>query len=163
MTERIAFAQMAPDGIKALMALETYIHRAGLEPALLELIKTRVSQINGCAYCLDMHTKDAVAAGETMQRLFLLSAWREAPCYNERERAALAWAEAVTLLPQNGVPDEVYAEARRHFSEKELTDLNFAVIAINAWNRLAVPFRKAAGTYQPARARTAQATASHVT
>jgi AhpD family alkylhydroperoxidase len=151
MNQRIAFAQTAPDGVKALMALETYVRRSGIEPQLLELIKTRVSQINGCGYCIDMHTKDARAAGETEQRLYLLSVWREAACYSERERAALAWAEAVTVLSGNDVPDALYAQTQNHFSDKELTDLTFAVIAINAWNRLAVPFRNPVGSYQPAR------------
>jgi AhpD family alkylhydroperoxidase len=151
MKQRIAFAQTAPEGVKALMALETYIHRSGIEPKLLELIKTRASQINGCGYCIDMHTKDARAAGETEQRLYLLSVWREAPCYTDRERAALAWTEAVTLLPGNDVSDELYAATQNHFSDRELADLTFAVIAINAWNRLAVPFRSPAGTYQSSR------------
>jgi AhpD family alkylhydroperoxidase len=149
MKQRIAFTRTSPEGVKALAALDAYVRRSGLEPSLMELIKTRVSQINGCAYCIDMHTKDARAAGETEQRLHLLSVWREAPCYSDRERAALAWAESVTRLPDNDVSDELYAATQRHFSDKELTDLTFAVITINAWNRLAVPFRSPAGTYQP--------------
>jgi AhpD family alkylhydroperoxidase len=149
MKQRIVFAQTAPEGVKALMALENYVRRSGIEPTLLELIKTRVSQINGCGYCIDMHTKDARAAGETEQRLHLLSVWREAPCYSDRERAALAWAETVTLLPGNDVSDELYAATQNHFSDEELTNLTFAVITINAWNRLAVPFRSPVGTYQP--------------
>ncbi|MBS0486562.1 MAG: carboxymuconolactone decarboxylase family protein, partial [Proteobacteria bacterium] len=107
------------------------------------------SQINGCAYCLDMHSKDARAAGETEQRLYLLDAWREAPFYSARERAALAWTEALTRIAGNDVPDALYAEARQHFSDKELVDLSLAIIAINGWNRLAIPFRSQAGTYQP--------------
>jgi len=117
---------------------------------LLELVKIRVSQINHCAWCLDMHTKDARARGETEQRLYLVSAWREAPFYTERERAALTWAEAVTLISQEEITDELYAEMRRHFTEKELVDLTYAIIAINGWNRLNVPFRTTVGLYQPA-------------
>lgn len=149
MKQRIAFTQTSPEGVKALTALDACVYRSGLEPTLIELVKTRVSQINGCAYCVDMHTKDARAAGETEQRLHLLPVWREAPCYSDREQTALAWAESVTRLPDNDVPDALYAATQQHFSDKELTDLTFAVIAINAWNRLAVPFRVPAGTYQP--------------
>jgi AhpD family alkylhydroperoxidase len=111
----------------------------------------RASQINGCAYCLDMHSKDARAAGETEQRLYVLPAWREAPFYSERERAALAWTEALTLIAGNDVPDDVYQQALQHFSEKELVDLSLAIVAINGWNRLSIAFRSVAGTYQPAR------------
>jgi len=123
--------------------------QSGLEHSLLELVKTRVSQINGCAYCLDMHTKDARAAGETEQRLYLLSAWRETRFFSPRERAALAWAEAVTQLGGHGVPDAVYDEARAQFDEKALVDLTLAIVAINGWNPLAIPFRSEAGSYQP--------------
>lgn len=149
MKERLSFATVAPKGFEAMRTLEQYCRQSGLEPSLLELIKTRASQINGCAFCLDMHTKDARAAGETEQRLYGLNAWREAPYYSERERAALAWTEAVTLVADSHVPDEVYEEARKQFGEKELVDLTLAVIAINGWNRLSVAFRKTAGTYQP--------------
>lgn len=135
-----------------MVGLESYLHQSGLEQALLELVKTRVSQINGCAYCLDMHSKDARAAGETEQRLYLLSAWRETSFYSPRERAALAWAEAVTQLGPHGVHDAVYAEACQQFDEKGLADLTLAVIAINGWNRLAIPFRSEAGSYQPSSA-----------
>ena len=117
--------------------------------ALLELVKTRVSQINGCAFCLDMHSKDARAAGEDEQRLYLLAAWREAPCYTPRERAALAWAEAVTLLKDQEVGDAQYHAAREHFDDKALVDLTLAIVAINGWNRLSIAFRTPAGTYQP--------------
>ena len=147
--QRIDYKKVAPGAYQAMLALETYVHRSGLERSLLELVKTRVSQINGCAHCLDMHTKEARAAGETEQRLHLLAAWREAPLYSERERAALAWAEAVTQISTHEISDELYAEARRHFSEKELVDLSLAIVAINGWNRLAVPFRAEAGSYQP--------------
>ena len=147
--QRLDYKKTAPEGFKSMLALSNYAQQSGLEHSLMELVKTRASQINGCAFCLDMHTQDARVAGETEQRLYLLSAWREAPFYSERERAALAWTEAVTLVSDTHVPDEVYQEARHHFSEKELVDLTFAVIAINSWNRLSVSFRVPAGTYQP--------------
>ena len=149
MQNRISYKQIAPEGFGKLLELEKYVHQCGLESSLLELVRTRASQINGCAYCLDMHTKDARAAGETEQRLYVLNAWREAPFYTERERAALAWTEAVTLVSASGVPDEVYAEVRREFSDKELVDLTLAIAAINSFNRLAVSFRSIAGTYRP--------------
>jgi AhpD family alkylhydroperoxidase len=151
MQPRIEYDKVAPDGVKAMWRLESYVRRCGLEPALLELLKLRASQINGCAYCIDMHTKDARAHGETEQRLYALTAWQETPFFNDRERAALAWAEAVTEVAQSHVPDEVYESARRHFSDKELVDLTLAVAAINSWNRLAISFRKVPGTYQPAK------------
>jgi AhpD family alkylhydroperoxidase len=149
MNERIDYKTAAPGALKAMLGLETYVRNSGLEHSLLELVKTRVSQINGCAHCLDMHTKDARAAGETEQRLYVLPAWHEAPFYSERERAALAWAEAVTQISAGAVEDELYAEVRRHFDEKALVDLTLAIIAINGWNRLAVPFRTETGSYQP--------------
>jgi AhpD family alkylhydroperoxidase len=149
MKQRIDWKSVAPEGLAAQRGLETYVRRSGLESALLELVKTRASQINGCAHCLDMHTKDARAHGETEQRLYALAAWQEAPFYSDRERAALAWTEAVTRIGEDRVTDEVYAEARRHFGEKELVDLTLAIVAINGWNRLAVAFRTPAGTYQP--------------
>jgi AhpD family alkylhydroperoxidase len=149
MKQRLDYKKAAPDGYKAMQGIEKYVRSSGLEPALLELVRTRISQINGCAHCLDMHTKEARAAGETEQRLYLLPAWREAPFYSDRERAALAWAEAVTRLSTQDVPDELYAEVRRHFDEKGLVDLTLAIIAINGWNRLAVPFRSETGSYQP--------------
>src|SRR5258705_6638828 len=138
MSTRIAFDKVSPGAVRAMYGLERYVRESGLEPALLELVKMRASQINGCAYCLDMHSKDARAAGETEQRLYLLSAWREAPFYTERERAALAWTEALTLVSENHVPDEVYNQARQQFSEQELVDLSLAVVTINGWNRLAI-------------------------
>lgn len=153
MQERLAYGKVAPEGLKAMQGLEAYVRRCGLESSLLELVKTRASQINGCAFCIDMHTKDARAHGETEQRLYGLSAWREAPFYTDRERAALAWTEAVTLVADGHVPDEVYEQARQHFDEKELVDLTFAIVAINGWNRLAVGFRALAGTYEPASAK----------
>jgi AhpD family alkylhydroperoxidase len=150
MKARLNYKDVAPEGYEAMLGLEKYARNSGLEHALLELVKTRVSQINRCAFCLDMHTKDARAAGESEQRLYTLPAWREAPFYSDRERAALAWAEALTELSANNVEDELYNEARKHFSEKELVNLTLAIVAINGWNRLCVSFRTQAGTYQPA-------------
>ncbi len=150
MQARIAYDKAAPEGVKAMWALENYVRYCGLEPALLELVKFRASQINGCAYCIDMHTKDARAHGETEQRLYALSAWCETPFFTERERAALAWTEAVTEISHGHVPDEVYELARKYFGDKELVDLTLAVVAINGWNRLAISFRRVPGTYQPA-------------
>lgn len=151
MDQRIDYGKAAPEGIRALSGLEVYVRRSGLEPGLVELIKTRASQINRCAYCIDMHTKDARAAGETEQRLYALPAWHETPFYTDRERAALAWTEALTLVSQGPVSDALYEEVRRHFSEKELVDLTLAVIAINGWNRLSISFRTVPGSYQPKR------------
>ena len=148
MQQRANYRQAAPQGMAKLLDLQKYIDGCGLEHPLLELVKMRASQINGCAYCMDMHSKDARAGGETEQRLYLLSAWREAPFYNERECAALAWTETVTRISEGAIEDDVYAETRRHFDEKEITDLTLAVIAINAWNRLAIPFQALAGSYQ---------------
>ena len=147
MQQRIDYKQVAPDGYRMILGLEAYVRSSGIEQSLLELVKTRVSQINGCAYCLDMHTQDARAGGETERRLHVLAAWREAPFYSDRERAALAWAEALTEISVNGVTDALYAEVRRHFDEKALVDLTLAIVAINSWNRLAIPFRSQAGTY----------------
>lgn len=144
--------KVAPGAYKAMFSLEQYLHVCGLEQPLLHLIKLRASQINGCAYCLDMHWKDLRSIGESEQRLYSLDAWRESPYYTERERAALAWTEAVTLITNGHVPDTVYEEVRPHFSEKELADLTLGVAAINAWNRLAIAGRATPGTYQPAKA-----------
>lgn len=146
---RIDYARVAPAAVRAQFGVEAYVRASGLELPLLELVKLRASYMNGCAYCVDMHTRDARAAGETEQRLYGVSVWREAPFYTPRERAALAWTESVTDLGRTGVPDDVYAEVRRHFSEEELVNLTMAVIAINGWNRLAVSFRAPVGTYQP--------------
>jgi AhpD family alkylhydroperoxidase len=151
MQNRMDYKQVAPEGYKAISALESYVRRSGLEPSLLELVKTRASQINGCAFCLDMHTKDARAHGETEQRLYTLSAWHETPFFSERERAALAWTEAVTRVADTHVPDEVYDAIRKHFTEKELVDLTLAIVTINGWNRLAIAFRAVPGSYQPAK------------
>ncbi len=149
MKTRLNYQSVDPDSLKAMLELEKYTRNSGLEHSLLELIKTRASQINGCAYCLDIHTKDARKAGETEQRLYGLSAWREAPYYTERERAALAYTEFVTLVADKNVPDDIYENANKHFSEKELVALTMAIIAINGWNRLAIAFRVEAGTYNP--------------
>jgi AhpD family alkylhydroperoxidase len=148
MEQRLDYPRLAPEAARAMYGLGTYLAGCGLEHALLELVKIRASQINGCAFCIDMHTKDARAAGETEQRIYALDAWRETPFFNERERAALAWAEAVTRIG-GGVPDDLYADARQQFSEKELVDLTWAVAAINAWNRVAISFRSVPGSYQP--------------
>ncbi|MGZ6366928.1 MAG: carboxymuconolactone decarboxylase family protein, partial [Ktedonobacteraceae bacterium] len=138
----------APRGYRAMAALQDYVDDCGLEPLLLELVKMRASQINGCAYCIDMHSKDARAMGESEQRLYELSAWRETPFYTERERAALLWTEELTLISQSHVPDAIYNEVRQHFSEEELVNLTLAIVAINGWNRLAISFRSQPGTYQ---------------
>ena len=149
MTIRIDFVKAAPQAAAAMFGLERYLHGCGLEPSLLNLVKLRASQINGCAYCLDMHSKEARAAGETEQRIYVLDAWREAPFYSARERAALAWTEALTLVPRDQVPDDVYDTARKQFSERELVDLSLAVVAINGWNRLVIGLRSAIpGTYR---------------
>jgi AhpD family alkylhydroperoxidase len=141
MKPRMNFYQAAPDTMKAIMALETQIQSRGLEQSLIELVKTRASQINGCAFCLNMHTQDARKRGETEQRLYLLDAWREAPCYTDRERAALAWTDAVTLIAETHAPDDVYNEVRAHFSEAETVNLTALIGAINTWNRIAISFR----------------------
>ncbi len=148
MSARIQYPKAAPGAYQAMLGLEKYIHPCGLEASLLELIKMRASQINGCAFCLDMHSKDARAAGESEQRLYVLDAWRETSFYSDRERAALLWTEALTLIADNHVPDDVYDEVRRHFTEQELVDLSLAVVAINGWNRLAIAFRSEVGAYQ---------------
>jgi AhpD family alkylhydroperoxidase len=142
-----------PQTVKALFSLEMALGRSGLEPQLLHLVKMRVSQINGCAYCLDMHSKDLRAGGETEQRIYLLDAWRESPDYSDRERAALAWAEALTRIADGRVADDVYAEARAQFDETELVNLSMAIVAINGWNRLNIAFRTPPGSYQPTTAR----------
>jgi len=139
--ERLSAPKLAPDGYKALGAVEAYLHNCGLEPQLVNLVKMRASQINGCVYCLDMHSKDARRRGETEQRLYLLDAWREAPAYTPRERAALAWTEALTLISETHAPDDVYEALRPHFTEKEIADLTILVGMINLWNRLAIGSR----------------------
>jgi AhpD family alkylhydroperoxidase len=150
MKSRFDYVTAAPGTYEAMLGLEKYLHACGLEEPLIHLIKLRASQINGCAYCLDMHWKDLRALGETEQRLYSLDAWRECPYYSGRERAALAWTEAVTLITDGHVSDEVYDQVRTHFTEKELADLTLAVATINAWNRLAIAARVEPGTYKPA-------------
>jgi AhpD family alkylhydroperoxidase len=159
MQPRIDGLKVAPGAYHAMLGLESYLHQSGIEIPLLHLIKLRASQINGCAYCIDMHWKDLRAIGENEQRLYGLDAWRESPYYTDRERAALAWTEAVTLVASTQVPDEVYERTRLQFNEKELADLTVAVATINAWNRLAIAFRAEAGKYQPAKPHQVQKTA----
>jgi AhpD family alkylhydroperoxidase len=147
---RIDIYSTWPAGYRAMLALEAAVRESGLDSTVFELVKTRASQLNQCAYCIDMHTKDARANGETEQRLYALSAWRETPFFTERERAALALAEAMTLVAETHVPDDVVEEAKRHFEPAELAQLVFAITTINAWNRLAVTARTPVGGYQPA-------------
>ena len=150
MQARLNYAKTAPGVYDAMEGLEKYLEQCGLEKSLLFLVQLRASQLNGCAYCLDMHWKDLRAIGEKEQRLYSLDAWRECPYYTDRERAALAWTEAVTLIAQGHAPDVVYEQARSHFNEKELSDLTLAVASINAWNRLSIAARIVPGGYQPA-------------
>ncbi|HWM48193.1 MAG TPA: carboxymuconolactone decarboxylase family protein [Xanthobacteraceae bacterium] len=140
MQPRLDYMGLAPNGLKAVLALESYV-RGSLDPRLLDLVKIRASQINGCAYCIHMHSKEARAKGETEERIYLLDAWRESPLYTPRERAALAWTEAVTLVADTHVPDDVFDELRRHFSDADVANLTLAVATINVWNRLAISFR----------------------
>jgi AhpD family alkylhydroperoxidase len=147
MQPRTEYSKVAPRAIAAMSGLEEYLRTTDLEPRLLELVRMRASLINGCAYCVDMHSKDARARGETEQRLYAVSVWRETPFFSDRERAALAWTEAVTLISEGHVTDEVYEEVRQHFNEKELVELTLAVVAINGWNRFALAFRTVPGTY----------------
>lgn len=151
MEARFNYVDAAPGGFKAVLGLGQYLRQCGLEESLLDLVDLRASQINGCAYCLDMHWKDLRAGGENEQRLYSLDAWPECPYYTDRERAALRWTEAVTLVAGGRVPDEVYEEVRRHFSAKELSDLTLAVATINVWNRLNIASRAVPGAYQPAK------------
>jgi AhpD family alkylhydroperoxidase len=148
MEARLNPYKVVPQLYPALAALQKYVDTCGLERPLLELVRMRSSQINGCAYCLDMHTKDARALGETEQRLYLLSAWRESPFYTERERAALEWTESVTLVSETNVPDDVYERVKAQFSPEELVNLTAVIATINTWNRLSVAFRAIPGSYQ---------------
>jgi len=151
MQTRLDAKKASPGAYQAMLALENFVRRsATIEPSLIELVKMRASQINGCAYCIDMHSKDARAQGESEQRLYALSAWRETPFFTARERAALAWTEAVTLITKGHVPDAVYEQARQQFSDEDLVNLTMALVAINGWNRLAIAFRAMPGEYQPA-------------
>jgi AhpD family alkylhydroperoxidase len=149
MEARLDIAKKAPAVGRAMYALEKSVRELGLEPSLLELVRLRASQINGCAYCIDMHTKDARAAGETEQRLYTLPVWHETPFFTDRERAAVEWTETVTQVAQTHVPDDVYERVRKQFNETELANLTMAIIAINGWNRIAIAFRYPPGTYQP--------------
>jgi AhpD family alkylhydroperoxidase len=149
MEPRLDYRKFNPEPLQAMLALEKYIANCGLDHKFVHLLKLRASQINGCAFCIDMHSLDARAAGETEQRLYALDAWRETPFFTDRERAGLAWVEAVTLVSQTHVPDSVYDEARRHFSEQEIVDLTYITATINAWNRIAVSLRAVPGRYRP--------------
>ncbi len=148
MSRRLDYYNQSPDGVKGLLEMEKYIRHSSLEDSLIELVKLRASQINGCAYCMDMHTKDARRHGETEQRLYTLSAWRETDFFTEREQAALEWTEKVTQISFNHINDELYEKMLKHFSEKELIDLTINIIAINGWNRLAISFKTPAGSYK---------------
>jgi len=148
MQPRIDYGKYAPEAWKAMLELEKYIAGSSLDRRLIHLLKMRASQINGCAYCLDMHSIDARAVGETEQRLYVLDAWRETPFFSDRERAALEWVEAVTLVSQTHVPDEIYEEVKKHFSEKEIVDLTIVAATINMWNRIAISSRAVPGQYR---------------
>ena len=156
MKARMDFRKASPPGAKVMADLHAFVHKCGLEQTLLELVKLRASQINGCAHCIDMHTKELRADGESEQRLYLLDAWRESPFYSDRERAALAWTEALTLVTEGHVPDEVYEEVRAQFSEEELANLTLAIVAINGANRLNIAFRTIPGSYRPQARRAAE-------
>jgi AhpD family alkylhydroperoxidase len=149
MTQRIDYSKVSPAAVKAMMGMEGFVRQSGLEHELVHLVKLRASYINGCAYCVDMHTKDARAAGESEQRLYAVPLWRETPFFTPRERAALAFTESVTAMGPHGVPEELFAETRSHFSEEETVALVMAIVTINAWNRLSVTFQADVGSYQP--------------
>ena len=149
MEARFTYVKAAPEVFKAMLGLGRYLHECGLEQSLLTLVDLRASQINGCAYCIDMHWKDLRARGESEQRLYSLDAWRESPFYSERERAALEWTEALTLITNGHVPDDVYEKVRPHFNDKELSDLTLAIVSINGWNRLNISARTVPGDYRP--------------
>jgi AhpD family alkylhydroperoxidase len=162
MRSRIEYITAAPELLEAMQPLNDYVRNCGLETSLIDLVLIRASQINGCAYCINMHTKEARARGETEQRIYGLNAWRETPFYSERERAALAWTEAVTLVTDGHVPDDVYEEARKQFTEVELVNLTVAIGLINAWNRLSIAFRSVPGRDRPGRATRAEKEAGRV-
>lgn len=149
MKQRLNYDTVAPEALKGMLELEKYVAHSGLEQSLYELVKLRASQINGCAYCIDMHAKDARKAGETEQRLYALAAWRETPFFTERERAALKWTEAMTRIAENEISDALYESVAEQFNEKEHVALTMAIVAINGWNRLAIGFRKEPGSYNP--------------
>ena len=148
MQPRIEYSKAAPGAVKSMLDLEKYVRQSALETPLLELVRLRASQINGCAYCLDMHSKDARALGETEQRLYLLNAWREAPFFTERERAALEWTEAITLIASSRAPDDVYERVAKQFNPEELANLTLAIATINSWNRLSIAFQAVPGSYK---------------
>ena len=159
MSPRIDYTKLAQEPMKAMLSLERYLHTGSdIEPQLTHLLKLRASQINGCAYCIDMHSKDLLAGGETIQRIYGLDAWRESPYYSDRERAALEWIEAVTKIADTHADDEIYEKVKPHFSDKEIADLTWIAATINAWNRLAISMRTVPGTYQPPKAKPATAT-----
>jgi len=151
MEPRLDYRKFRREPLEAMLALEKYIASCGLDHKLVHMLKLRVSQINGCAYCIDMHSLDARAAGETEQRLYALDAWRETPFYTDRERAALAWVESITRVSETHVPDSDFDEVKAHFSDQEIVDLTFVASTINAWNRLAIPLRSVPGRYRPAK------------
>lgn len=153
MSQRINYQKIAPKATKGLVEIEKYIHESDLDPALYELVKLRASQMNGCAFCIDMHTKDARANGETEQRLYAINVWRDTSFYSKKERAALEWTEALTQISANEVSDELYERVRKEFNEKDLVDLTMVIVAINGWNRLSISFRNEAGSYKPEQAK----------
>ncbi len=155
MTQRIDYAKLAPGGFRAIMSVESWVRQSGLDETLIHLAKLRASYLNGCAYCVDMHSKDARIAGETEQRVYSVPVWRETPYYSARERAALSWTEAVTELGREGVSDALFEEVQSHFTDEEIAQLTTAVIAINMWNRLAIALGAEVGSYQPAAAASA--------
>ena len=157
MDARIDYSKYAPEALKAMLALEKYISACGMDHKLIHLIKIRAAQINGCAYCIDMHSIDARALGETEQRLYALDAWRETPFFSDRERAALEWAEAITLVSETHVPDAVFEEVKKYFNEKEIMDLTIVATTINMWNRIAIATRAVPGRYHPAPAKSSAA------
>lgn len=148
MEQRIKYQEKYPDLLKGMLVIENQIHKSNLDKSIYELVKLKASQINGCAYCIDMHTKDARANGETEQRLYALSAWRETPFYTDKERAALEWTEALTLIAENDVPDVLYDRVKKHFDEETMMALTMAIVAINGWNRLAISMRVLPGSYK---------------
>ncbi|MCZ7610560.1 MAG: carboxymuconolactone decarboxylase family protein [Ignavibacterium sp.] len=144
---RLDWAKTSPEALKAMMAVQGFTDKSSLDHKLIELIKIRASQINGCAYCLDMHTKDAIAMGETEQRLHVVAAWKEAPFYSEQERAALAWCESLTEISSKGAPEKLFKDLQKHFTNEQIVELTLAIVVINGWNRLAVGFESEAGHY----------------
>ena len=153
MEARLDYTKASPEAYKAMLQMEGVVRRSGINPILLELIKIRASQLNGCAFCIDMHTKDARFKGESEQRIYALDAWRETPFFTEKEQAALAWTEALTNIQKGHAPDDVYGELRKNFSEEEIVNITLAITTINSWNRIAIGFRMVPGSYQPSAAK----------